>query len=51
MLARACAEGVITAQKDPRLAKHHILDVVNVHVLDALRSLKSKGFVREVFNW
>jgi small subunit ribosomal protein S10e len=25
--------------------------VRNIHVLDALRSLKSRGYVREVFNW
>jgi small subunit ribosomal protein S10e len=44
-------EGVITCQKDPRLAKHHILDMPNIHALDALRSLKSRGYVREIFNW
>ncbi len=49
--ARALAEGVITVQKDPRLENHHILSVKNVHVLDALRSLKSRGCVKEVYNW
>jgi len=44
-------EGVITCQKDTRLPKHHILDIPNVYVRDALKSLKSRNFVREVFNW
>lgn len=44
-------EGVMTVEKDPRLPKHHILDVPNIHVLDALKSLKSKNHVKEVFNW
>lgn len=45
------AEGVFTCQKDARIENHHILAVKNVHALDAMRSLKSRGFVREVFNW
>lgn len=44
-------EGVLTCQKDPKLEKHHILDIPNIHVLDALKSLKSRKLVREVFNW
>lgn len=44
-------EGVMTVEKDSRLPKHHILDVPNIHVLDALKSLKSKSHVKEVFNW
>lgn len=51
VLSCVSAEGVITVEKDPRLAKHHILDVPNIHALDALKSLKSKNHVREVFNW
>lgn len=45
------AEGVLTCQKDVRLPRHHILDVPNLHVLDALKSLKSRKFVREIFSW
>jgi hypothetical protein len=45
------AEGAITCQKDVRIAKHHILDIPNLHVAKALLSLKSKGHLREVFNW
>jgi small subunit ribosomal protein S10e len=45
------AEGVIAVEKDSRLAKHHVLDVPNIHAIDALKSLKSKAFVREIFNW
>ena len=41
----------MTVEKDSRLPKHHILDVPNIHVLDALKSLKSKNHVKEVFNW
>jgi hypothetical protein len=42
---------VITVQKDSSLPKHHILDVPNIHALDALKSLASRGFVRVTFNW
>lgn len=42
---------MFTCQKDARIENHHILAVKNVHALDAMRSLKSRGFVREVFNW
>lgn len=49
--AFVCAEGAMTCQKDVRIPKHHILDIPNLHVAKALLSLKSKGHVREVFNW
>jgi hypothetical protein len=45
------AEGAITVQKDVRLPEHHILKVPNVHVVMTLLSLKSRGYVRETFNW
>jgi small subunit ribosomal protein S10e len=44
-------DGVITVQKDVKLPKHHVLDVPNVFVVDALKSLHSKGLVKETFNW
>lgn len=44
-------EGVMTCEKDVRLPTHHILPIPNVHVRDALKSLKSRGFIRELFNW
>ena len=31
--------------------KHHELDLPNLHVAKAMLSLKSRGYVREVFNW
>jgi hypothetical protein len=46
-----CAEGAITVQKDVRLPEHHVLKVPNVHVVMTLLSLKSRGYVRETFNW
>ena len=45
------AEGVLTCQKDVKLQKHHELDLPNLHVVKAMLSLKSRGHVREVFNW
>lgn len=44
-------EGCIVVQKDVAAAKHHILDVPNLHAMDAMKSLKSKGHVKEVFSW
>lgn len=44
-------EGVIVVQKDSTLPKHHLLDVPNIHALDAMKSLCSRGFVRVTFNW
>ena len=44
-------EGVLTSQKDVKLQKHHELDLPNLHVVKAMLSLKSRGHVREVFNW
>jgi small subunit ribosomal protein S10e len=46
-----CAEGALTCQKDVKLEKHHILALPNLHVVMAMKSLKSMGHVREVFNW
>eukprot|EP01128_Nolandella_sp_AFSM9_P008466 TRINITY_DN517_c0_g1_i1.p1 TRINITY_DN517_c0_g1~~TRINITY_DN517_c0_g1_i1.p1 ORF type:complete len:156 (+),score=54.50 TRINITY_DN517_c0_g1_i1:545-1012(+) len=45
-------EGVLVAAKDVRpTAVHEDLNMPNLYVLKLLNSLKSKGFVREVFNW
>ncbi len=38
-------------QKDVKIAKHHELDLPNLHVVKAMLSLKSRGHVKEVFNW
>ncbi|CAG5132113.1 unnamed protein product [Candidula unifasciata] len=44
-------EGVLVAKKDPFAAKHAEIEVPNLHVMKALTSLKSKGYVREQFAW
>mmetsp|Transcript_29182 Transcript_29182/g.32409 ORF Transcript_29182/g.32409 Transcript_29182/m.32409 type:complete len:172 (+) Transcript_29182:64-579(+) len=44
-------EGVMIAPKDFRPVKHPLLGCLNVHVIYAMRSLTSKGYVRESFNW
>eukprot|EP01118_Nematostelium_gracile_P002914 TRINITY_DN13359_c0_g1_i2.p1 TRINITY_DN13359_c0_g1~~TRINITY_DN13359_c0_g1_i2.p1 ORF type:complete len:177 (+),score=52.63 TRINITY_DN13359_c0_g1_i2:75-605(+) len=44
-------EGVLVAKKDTTLPKHGDIDVPNIHVMMLLRSLKSKGYVKENFNW
>jgi hypothetical protein len=42
---------VLAVQKNVKLPKHHILNLPNLEVVMAMLSLKSRGFVREVFNW
>ena len=44
-------EGVLVCEKDVKKLKHHELDLPNLHVVKAMLSLKSRSFVREVFNW
>merc|ERR1712080_248482 len=45
-------EGVIVAERDTHLPKHPDIDIVpNLHVIKALNSLKSRGFVKEQFAW
>ena len=45
-------EGVIVVKKDPYLPKHqHIQEVPNLQVMMIIKSLKSKGFLNEVFSW
>ena len=44
-------EGVITVRKDSYLPKHQHLDVSNLKVQMIVKSLKSRGFVNEVFSW
>jgi small subunit ribosomal protein S10e len=44
-------EGVIVVKKDSYLPKHQQLDVPNLHVQMIVKSLKSKGFLQEVFSW
>nr|ABY62739.1 ribosomal protein S10e [Artemia franciscana] len=44
-------EGVMAAMKDVHLPKHPEVDVPNLHVIKALVSLKSRGYVTEQFAW
>lgn len=46
-----CAEGTVHVKKDTKKAKHDTIDVPNLHVMQLLLSLKSRGFVKETFNW
>merc|ERR1712131_435747 len=45
-------DGVMVAIKDFNLKKHNELEKVrNLHVMKAMQSLKSRGYVRENFAW
>jgi len=45
-------EGVIVAMKDTHAPKHPELEKIpNLHVIKALQSLKSRGYVKEQFAW
>eukprot|EP00344_Euplotes_crassus_P000450 CAMPEP_0197014650 /NCGR_PEP_ID=MMETSP1380-20130617/71131_1 /TAXON_ID=5936 /ORGANISM="Euplotes crassus, Strain CT5" /LENGTH=124 /DNA_ID=CAMNT_0042439887 /DNA_START=56 /DNA_END=426 /DNA_ORIENTATION=- len=44
-------EGVMVAHKDFNAPKHHNLELPNLQVIKAMQSLKSRGYVREQFNW
>ena len=45
-------EGVVVAKKDYSMKNHpDITDVPNLEVLNLMKSLKSRGFVRETLNW
>merc|ERR1711973_1307 len=45
-------EGVMVAEKDLFLPSHPALEnIPNLHVIKALQSLKSRGYVEESFSW
>merc|ERR1719463_702509 len=45
-------EGCICVKKAPNACKHNELeDIPNLHVMMVLRSLCSRGYVSETFNW
>ncbi|XP_032898257.1 40S ribosomal protein S10 [Amblyraja radiata] len=47
-------EGVMVAKKDVHMPKHPELadkNVPNLHVMKAMQSLKSRGYVKEQFAW
>ena len=44
-------EGVMVAQKDFAKPQHEAVEVPNLQVIKLLTSLKSRGYVKETFNW
>ena len=44
-------EGVIVVKKDAYLPSHQHIKCANLHVMMIVKSLKSKGFLNEVYNW
>lgn len=44
-------DGVLVAKKDFNAPRHRDVDVPNLHVLKLMQSLKSRGYVKEVFSW
>ncbi|KUF91740.1 hypothetical protein AM588_10004643 [Phytophthora nicotianae] len=41
----------MVAKKDFSLPKHEAVDVPNLQVIKLMQSLKSRGYVKETFNW
>src|SRR5210317_2021221 len=45
-------EGVIVVKKDAYLPAHQqVTSVPNLHVMMVVKSLKSRGYLNEVYNW
>lgn len=44
-------KGVIVAKKDFTCKHPHVKEIPNLHVIKALQSMKSRGFVKEQFAW
>merc|ERR1711868_203304 len=44
-------EGVVVAKKDFNQPKHDEIDTKNLHVIKALQSLTSRGYVKTQFSW
>lgn len=44
-------EGVIVAKKDFYKPKHDDVDVPNIQVMQLMKSLVSRGLVKQTFNW
>lgn len=51
LLLSVAAEGVLVVQKNPKLERHPEVPVPNLHVMMVMKSLKSKDFCEEMFNW
>jgi len=44
-------EGVMVGKNDMFVKKHMSIDLPNLHVLQCLKSLKSRGYVTQQYNW
>mmetsp|Transcript_144496 Transcript_144496/g.204410 ORF Transcript_144496/g.204410 Transcript_144496/m.204410 type:complete len:158 (+) Transcript_144496:45-518(+) len=44
-------DGTMCAKKDFNAPKHHMLDVPNIWVMHAMKSLVSRGYLKEQFSW
>lgn len=44
-------KGVIVAKKDFTSKHPHVKEIPNLHVIKALQSMKSRGYVKEQFAW
>lgn len=44
-------DGVCVVKKDPMMKKHGEIDVPNLHVMQTMKSLNSREYVRETFSW
>lgn len=44
-------KGVIVAKKDFTCQHPHVKEIPNLHVIKALQSMKSRGYVKEQFAW
>lgn len=44
-------DGVCVVKKDTMMKKHGEVDVPNLHVMNVMKSLKSRDYVRETFSW
>ena len=45
-------EGVLVVKKDTRLDKHpHVTQATNLEVLNLMKSMQSRGYVRITFSW
>ena len=52
MYAHLFKEGCLVAKKDHHKEKHSdALNIPNLEVIGLLRSFRSKGYVKETFNW
>ena len=44
-------EGVMVVEKAPNKAKHEEVDIPNLHAMMLLRSLCSRAYLTEIYNW